>query len=54
MSKNGDFAFGWVIGWFVVFSPVFYYFSHSVVWSLLSANFGVGIAIMILKGWLSK
>ena len=54
MDQNKEFAFGFIIGWFVVLSPMLFYFPHGIIWSLMDASFGVLIAIAILSGWFSK
>lgn len=50
MDKNREFAFGFIIGWFVVLSPIFFHFQHSWIWSLMDASLGLLIAIAILSG----
>ncbi len=54
MRPEREMAFGWVISWFVIFSPFYYYFAHSIIWSLMHGIVGVGLAIAFLTGWFSK
>ena len=54
MDQNKEFAFGFIIGWFVVLSPILFYYSHSIIWSLTDASLGLLIAIAILSGWFSR
>jgi len=54
MDQNKEFAFGFIIGWFVVLSPILFYHSHSIIWSLMDASLGLLIAIAILSGKFSK